>query len=189
MPVSFRREDRKSITRRVQALPRRRRAARLPPAAARPISDPGQPEATGPTAPPSAAALRHRSRPRPGPALQPRRPWRLGSAGADALPILPGLPRDPGSLRRCRPPCRSPRAAGEAVAGGGACSAGQAEGKGRPQPGASRRVAGPSSGDPPSAGESAVRPDPSAGGPAVNPEPSVEGPVPLLPPLRPRRER
>lgn len=82
MPVSFRREDRKSITRRVQALPRRRRAARLPPAAARPISDPGQPEATGPTAPPSAAALRHRSPPRPGPALQPRRP---GGSGVPEL--------------------------------------------------------------------------------------------------------
>lgn len=164
----------------MQALPWRRRAAR-------PISDPGLPEATGPAAPPSAASLPHQATPAPLlTALPPL--GGSGSAGGDALFILPGLPQDSSSLRHCRPPSRSPRAAGEAGAGGGACSAGQAEGKGRRQPGASRRAAGPSSADPPSAGGSTVRPEPSAGGPAVISEPSAGGPVLLLRPLRPRPE-
>lgn len=111
----------------------------------------------------SAASLPHR-------VTAPPTRGGSGGAGGDALRILPGLPRDPSSLRHRRPPSRSPRAAGEAGAGGGACSAGQAEGKGRPQPGASRRAAGPSSAEPPSAGGSAVTPEPSAGGSAVNPD-------------------
>lgn len=124
------------------------------------------------------------------PAVQPPAPGSLGGAGGDPLPILPGLPS---SLQHCRPPCRSPRAAGEAGAGGGACSAGQAEGKGPAaawgEPARCRAgLRGPAERREINGAAAA-----ESGEPAVNPDPSAGRPVLLLlllpPPLRPRPER
>lgn len=129
---------------------------------------------------------RSRTGPRAGVTAPPARGG-SGSAGSDALPILPALPRDPSSLWRCHPSPRSPPRRCRGRGRRRSLLRGAGGRKGPLQSGASRSAAGPSSADPPSAGGSTVRPEPSAGRPAVNPEPSAGGPVLLLPP-RPRPE-